>query len=367
VRDRQRLTLAAVTLGIRKSAPELASLISAVPASAAELTRQLDPGEVGVQYFVHGEKLYALTFGAGGTRGFVLDGAGLADEVERFRALMMRIHPGANVLGQALYRRLIAPLESVIAGKPLLIVPHASLHYVPFAALSDGKRYLAQKHALRVMSSASALQYLRRPVEASAAAALILGNPTLDLPSAEEEARKLGKLIAGARVLVGPQATKQALIVGGGNYRTIHIASHGEYDPDQPLESRLLLAQSGASVSIAGGEKAAGILKVTEVYGLRLQADLVTLSSCESGLGRITDGGDVIGLTRGFLYAGATTVVASLWKVADDATLELMERFYANLARMDKREALRSAQIETARKFPHPFFWAAFYLTGVGR
>jgi CHAT domain-containing protein len=84
-------------------------------------------------------------------------------------------------------------------------------------------------------------------------------------------------------------------------------------------------------------------------------------------LGRITDGGDVIGLTRGFLYAGANTVVASLWKVADDATLELMERFYANLARMDKREALRSAQIETARKFPHPFFWAAFYLTGVGR
>jgi CHAT domain-containing protein len=144
-------------------------------------------------------------------------------------------------------------------------------------------------------------------------------------------------------------------VSAGPRYRIVHIAGHGVFDAAQPLDSRLLLAP-------AAGDN--GELRVGELYALTLAADLVTLSACETGLGRITDGGDVIGMTRGFLYAGATTVVASLWQVADEATLALMERFYANLARMNKRDALRAAQLEVARKIPQPYFWAAFYLTG---
>jgi CHAT domain-containing protein len=156
-------------------------------------------------------------------------------------------------------------------------------------------------------------------------------------------------------VLIGAKATKQALTGAGPRFRTIHIAGHGVFDAAQPLDSRLLLAPAGSD----NGE-----LRVGELYALTLSADLVTLSACETGLGRITDGGDVIGMTRGFLYAGATTVVASLWQVADEATLALMERFYANLTRMNKRDAMRAAQLEVARKIPQPYFWAAFYLTG---
>jgi len=97
---------------------------------------------------------------------------------------------------------------------------------------------------------------------------------------------------------------------------------------------------------------------------MRLESDLVTLSACETGLGKVASGDDVVGLTRGFLYAGAATIVASLWKVDDRATAELMRRFYDNLGRMDKLEALRQAQLETRKAFPAPFFWAAFQLIG---
>jgi CHAT domain-containing protein len=351
--ERQRNALLAAAQGLRQAAPELASLVVVSPASANELAALLDANEVGVQYFQYGEALFALTFGPGGSRGFTLEGKDLLKDVRDFRNALTALRPQANELARRLYARLIAPLEGAIGGRPLLLVPHGALHYLPFAALHDGKQYLVQKHALRVMTSASALKYLRPAAASGPSGALIFGNPTLDLPSAEDEARLLAKLLPASRVLIGAQATKRALIEDGARFRTIHIAGHGIFEAQRPLESRLVFA----------GEE----LKVNEIYNLALAADLVTLSACESGLGRITDGDDVIGLTRGFLYAGAASVVASLWKVADEATVILMERFYANLKKMNKREALRAAQIETSRKHPEPYFWAAFYLTGAAR
>jgi CHAT domain-containing protein len=353
----QRASVSVSLDNVRKASPELASLITVAPASAAELTRLLDPDEVGIQYYVFGEQLFALVFSAQGSRGFTLPAAGLIGEIRDFRSAILRRTEQANALGQKLYARLIAPLESVIGNRALLIVPHSGLHYLPFAALYDGKNYLLEKHALRVTTSASALKFLRKGTPGPRTAALILGNPTLDLPSAEIEAKNLSRLMPESSVLIGAKATKQALMSAGPRFRTLHIAGHGVFDAAQPLDSRLLLAPSGPD----NGE-----LRVGELYALSLSADLVTLSACEAGLGRITDGGDVIGMTRGFLYAGATTVVASLWQVADEATLALMERFYANLARMNKRDAMRAAQLEVAKKIPQPYFWAAFYLTGSG-
>ena len=93
----------------------------------------------------------------------------------------------------------------------------------------------------------------------------------------------------------------------------------------------------------------------------------MTLSACETGLGRITDGGEVIGLTRGFLYAGASSVVASLWQVPDEATAALMEGFYARLPRQNKRDALRAAQLDLMRRGEAPYAWASFYLSGSAR
>ena len=357
--DQQRNGVAAAVAQLRQAAPELASLVSALPFTAAELVRLLDTDEVGLQYYLHGDRLYALVFGALGNRAFTLDGAGLIGDIRDFRAAIVQRSPQALVLAQKLYARLVAPLESALGQRAVLVVPHSGLHYLPFAALHDGKRFMLDKHALRVTTSASALKFLRHTAAVPGAPVLILGNPTNDLPSAEAEARKLARLLPGSSLLLGSGATREALFAAAPRARTIHIASHAVFDARQPLESRLMLA---SAASAATPEE--GALRVGDIYGLNLVADLVTLSACETGLGRITDGGEVIGITRGFLYAGASSVVASLWQVADDATATLMESFYTKLPRMNKRDALRAAQLELARRMPQPYFWASFYLSG---
>ena len=101
-----------------------------------------------------------------------------------------------------------------------------------------------------------------------------------------------------------------------------------------------------------------------KLYSLTLDAALVTLSACETGLSKIANGDDLVGLTRGFLYAGSSSIVASIWKVDDLATAQLMTRFYGELDKTNKREALRTAQMETKQKYPHPYYWASFQLMG---
>jgi CHAT domain-containing protein len=133
------------------------------------------------------------------------------------------------------------------------------------------------------------------------------------------------------------------------------VASHGEFDSANPLSSALLLAAP---------TREQGRLTVSDLYQLGLNAEIVTLSACETGLGRVASGDDVVSLTRGFLYAGTSTVLASLWQVDDDSTTYLMTRFYHHLHNNIRGEALRLAQLDTRARYPHPFFWAPFYMTG---
>lgn len=108
-----------------------------------------------------------------------------------------------------------------------------------------------------------------------------------------------------------------------------------------------------------------GILTVGELYEIRLPAELVTLSACETALGKVASGDDVVGFTRGFLYAGTGSIVSSLWKVDDKATSLLMQKFYMDLTATDKRSALRSAQLHVRDSYnSHPYYWAAFQITG---
>ena len=182
-----------------------------------------------------------------------------------------------------------------------------------------------------------------------------LGDPQLDLKYAQAEAQNVAKVMPNSKALVRREASESAFKRYGEGFKYLHIASHGTFNADSPLSSALLLAKDAEND---------GTLTVGELYSMRLNADLVTLSACETGLGKIANGDDVVGLTRGFLYAGSRSIVASLWKVDDEATAYLMTRFYQSLKGTSKREALRLAQIETRKKYPHPYYWAAFQLTG---
>jgi len=180
----------------------------------------------------------------------------------------------------------------------------------------------------------------------------------LALPWSEREARMIGQREKDATVLVRADATesqvKKLLPTAG----VVHLATHGELSEDDPLSSAMLLVPGG-------GED--GRLEVREVFGLDMHARLVVLSACETGLGKLSRGDELVGLQRAFLYAGTPAVVTTLWKVDDKATFELVRSFYTRLEGTGPVEALRQAQVETMRAFPHPDAWAAFGLSGLPR
>ena len=357
-----RRTLQVTRQELRSAAPELSTLVSVSSVPPEELRALIRSDETLVEYYYQGDDLYAFVLNRAGLKAVKLDGSNLANQVQVFRKGIES--PQSNDwtgASRALYARLWQPLEGEITTKNIIVVAHGALHYLPFAALQrfDGN-FLVDRHSLRLLPSASVLKFLKPTLAKKQAPVLVFGNPDLgdpklDLQFAESEAKTVTRLYPASKLFTRKAASETAFKQSATAYSRIHLASHGKFQADAPLASGLYLAGDAAND---------GLLSVGELYSMNINADLVTLSACETGLGKIANGDDVVGLTRGFLYAGSRSIVASLWSVDDKATAELMQTFYRNLASLDKSEALRQAQIKTRQVYPHPYFWAAFQLTG---
>jgi len=363
-RAQLRAAIGAARSELRRSAPELASLVSVSAAGAGQVRGMLAPDETLLEYYLDGDDAFVFVVTREGVQAKRLDGKGLEAQVRAFReALRDYGGEGYAPLARALYERLVAPAPAALDKPRLLVVAHGALHYLPWSALRDGKGFLVDRLSLRQLPSASVMQYLSGRKSAAQREMLILGDPdlgdpALDLPGAEAEARAIKGIWPGAAIYTRKAATKAAIEQDGGLYRMIHVAAHGEFRSDQPLASGILLSPSGTDD---------GRLTAGDLYGMRLNAELVTLSACETGMGAVLSGDDVVGLTRGLLYAGAGNIVATLWPVSDAETTFLMTSFYRNLKMMPKEDALRRAQLETRARYPHPFYWSGFQLTGLGR
>ncbi|MBE2234627.1 MAG: CHAT domain-containing protein [Anaerolinea sp.] len=268
----------------------------------------------------------------------------------------------AQALLQRLYQGLIAPLYPV-AGRYArwIVVPCGPLHYLPFQALFDGAAYLIQRHELSYLPGASLLRYCLAPRTAGAGAAVFGHSLDGQLPNAVHEARSIHQLLGGD-LFVEQEATPARFRAAAGRRRVVHMATHGSFRPDNPLFSGLALAD--------------GWLTTLDIFNLRLDASLVTLSACQTGRGIVGGGDEVLGLMRALLYAGAASLALTLWTVEDHTTAELMERFYRGLAQGERKgSALRQAQLafiqgDLAAATPargdatHPYFWAPFFLVG---
>jgi CHAT domain-containing protein len=346
---------------IRDQAPELASLVSVTSSPLDELRGKLADDEMLIEYYYDDRNLYAFALTRDSLRALRTDAAGLENDIRAWRRALEDSRSADHLaLSQKLHAKLIAPFSTLLDKPRLVIVAHSLLHYVPLAALHDGSRYLIDQYALRLLPSASVLKYLKtatpgRPTGVLAFGNPDLGDPRLDLQHAQEEAQAVTRMVPQSKALLRKDANESAFRLYAPGFRFLHFATHGEFRAEAPLESALLLARD---------EKSDGALTVGKLYSIQLDADLVTLSACETGLGKIASGDDVVGLTRGFLYAGASTIVASLWKVDDQATADLMRTFYRDMSKGDKQEALRRAQQAARDKYPHPYYWAAFQLIG---
>lgn len=355
----------AVAINLKKDlatrAPELASLVMVTKTSVREIQARLSKDETLVEYYACGKEWIAWVVRRGDVRAVRLGIIDVENEVREFRAALA--NPASNAyLGHArsLYRKLYQPLERLVETEHLIIVPHGPLHYLPFGALQSGRDYVIDRVSLRFLPAATVLTFLKDRSGEKSPSMLIMANPDLgdpryDLKYAQAEAIAIARITPGATLLLRDDARAAVMKTAAGRFGRIHLAAHGAFDPDGPLGSALLLA---------GSDGDPGLLQAADLFDLNLAADLVTLSACDTALGKITQGDDVVGFTRGFLYAGASSIIATLWKVDDRATMELMVSFYSRLPTATKDEALRAAQLEVRNRYPHPYFWASFQLTG---
>lgn len=360
-RSQSRSVVIKTRENLLEQSPELASLVSVTSLGIAEIRDKIQQEETLVEYYYDNKDILVFVLSTQGLNVFKLNSDKIADTIQQFRKLLM--NPGSSdylALSRRLYNRLIQPIETSLGNRNLIIVPHGALHYLPFNALHDGQGYLIERYSIRMLPSASVIKYLQTKRSSKPAGILAFGNPDLgdprqDLVYARSEALAVAQTRLQSKVLLGKDATETAFKRYGSSFQYIHFATHGQFNADTPLKSAILLAKDVEND---------GMLTVDKLYSTRLDADLVTLSACETGMGKISNGDDIIGLTRGFLYSGGSSIVASLWKVDDLATSDLMIQFYTNMKTLDKREALRQAQLQTKKKYDHPFYWASFQLTG---
>jgi CHAT domain-containing protein len=281
---------------------------------------------------------------------------------------------------QQLYDLLIQPIADLLPTDPLqqvTIIPQDELFLVPFAAIkTPNNQYLIERHTLLTAPSIQILELTHslkaqpiKPAAKSNATALVVGNPKMPslrfeleqppqplepLSGAEEEAKAIAQLLK-TLPLLGNQATETKVKAELGKARWVHLATHGILENLQGLQSALAFAPSGSDD---------GFLTAKEILKLRLNAELVVLSACDTGRGNISGDG-VLGISRSFLSAGTPSLVISLWAIPDASTADLMTHFYKNLqTQPNKAQALRQAMLTTLKQYPNPQDWAAFTLMG---
>jgi tetratricopeptide (TPR) repeat protein len=355
--------LQAVALGIGGAATEAASTI-------AGLRRRLQPGTVVLEYFQAGDELVLFVFDARRLAAvrlgpfdrilrlvdrfrFQVSKFGLGDEYTRAHADAML--SSVNRVLEELYAALIGPAaDDLVDARRLIIVPHGGLHYLPFHALIDPSGAPLVEHvdvAYAPSATVLATCYDRPSVSEEPGNRLLVGVPDPATPQVAGEIESLAKLFGPALVLAGDAATEQAFKRHAPEADVIHLASHAVFRQDNPLFSAIRLSD--------------GWLSLYDLYSLRLRASLVTLSACETGVNDVLAGDELVGLARGFFQAGAASVIVSLWAVDDASTARLMRRFYTHFeAGFGPAAAMRQAQTELRREYPHPYFWAPFLAIG---
>jgi CHAT domain-containing protein/tetratricopeptide (TPR) repeat protein len=358
---------------LRSTHPKEAALNGLLVASAREVQARLPAHSALVEYIVGNNEVsaFVLTESSVHAASVPVKVENLRAKIELFRDLVKNSQSEDwRQPAESLDSLLIEPIakRGWLKGiNRLYLVPNAVLYYLPFAALprpsNQGSHYLIEDYELEYLPAATALVYPR--IERDPQGTLLALAPAQSgLRYAQEEVRDVGDLYPkGSLVLEGRSATKQAFEAEAGRFGKVHLAAHGFFDKLDPMFSGVQLEPDAHDD---------GRLEVHEILRMRLNARLVTLSACETALGsgyfsEFPAGDDIVGLTRAFLSAGSSSVLASLWEVNDRATSDFMVGFYRELQRNGEIEALRKAQIDfihSAGQRAEPYYWAPFVLVG---
>ncbi len=357
-------TQRSIILKIKSQNEELFSLVSVQSPEPSDIQKLLDHRTTLVDYFVTDTMLYAWAIRKEGIHleRIKIGRSDLRNLASSFlSAVAAKDVEKTGLLSRKIYDLILKPVMPFISGDMMGIIPHDSLYYLPFAALSHEGRYAVDRFSIFYLPNAGVLRYVTGRQASKGLKILAFGNPYLgtknsDLPYAVREVEKIKKRIAQTTVFLGKQATKEKAMGMLGDYDIVHFATHGQFVPEFPMESSLLLAP---------GSRDDGRLTALEILRLRFRGRAIVLSACETALGISSTGTEIVGFNRSFLYAGSPSVVSTLWSIDDEATAYLMDSFYKHLERKeDVAAALRLAQLDMIRKGYAPYYWAPFILTG---
>lgn len=330
----------------------------------AELQKRLPSDTLLVSYHVLPGETLAWVVGHDNLQGLRLPigRQALHQSVERFRKAidseqLTQIRP----IAESLYKQLVAPLQ-LPPDKAVILVAHSSLHFLPFQALRGPAGWWIEERPLSYVLSANALSSGNPRLLSGLDQMIAFGNPdvgsrALDLPGSEDEVKALAILYPSTRVFTRKDASKSKVMEVAATAGVLHIAAHAFVDEIDPMHSYIKLADP-----LRKGE-----LRAQEMQSMVLrQAQLVTLSACSSGMGRVAQGDEFWGFKRAVLATGTPRLIVSLWPVDDFATSTLMQAFYKAAAGMPSGQALRQAQLELIRNpaTSQPHRWAPFVLVG---
>lgn len=424
-----------VKAAIRKNSPQYSALTQPQPLGLKDIQSQLDPGTVLLEYSLGAERSYLWAVRPDSLKAFELPKREEIEKVAQqvneslvartiFKSLETPAQRKARIAASdakfqeaaaELSRIILTPAMAEFGARRLVVVADGALQYVPFAALPTGSRNgyrpLILDHELVSLPSASAFAVQRRNLEnrkPAPEAIAVLADPVFSIGDARFKAaaparegqeqystRIIEHLPGGGKgqlaiprlpftrweadqiLAVAPAGSSlkaldfranRAIATSGelSRYRYVHFATHGYLDTARAGFSAIVL-----SLFDREGKPEDGFLREHDIYNLKLPAELVVLSACETGLGKAVTGEGIYGLTRAFMYAGARRLVVSLWNVNDKATAALMQRLYSGMLRTGKTPAaaLRAAQIELLRHrdWQSPYYWAAFVMQGEWR
>jgi CHAT domain-containing protein/Tfp pilus assembly protein PilF len=389
-RSARRLDLEAFEARLYSAHPSLrVQRGAAAPFTLADVAKVLPTASTAVlHYVVARDRAYLFVLTRDGAvpvlKAFVLPGSSrsLAAMAHRFRERIANRDLMFGDEARRLYDRLVAPAESALAGKThVVVVPDGALWNVPFQALRDQRqRYWIESTAISYAPSITVLRETQRQPAATPRTLLAMGKADFDssatgpglqpapeqrpLPEAERQIRSIGSAYGAARstTYVGREAREDRFKAEAPRYSVLHLASHGVLDETSPFYSHVVLSPG------SGGSSEDGLLEAWELLDLKLDAELVILSACETGRGRITAGEGTVGTMWALFVAGARASVVSQWKVEATSTTVLMTEFHRGLAagQGTKAELLRRATVAVLEhaRYAHPFYWAPFVLVG---
>lgn len=331
------------------------------------LLSMIDDNEFVIEFYTIENDVYVFKLGSNYSELNIVDLSILNSIIEGINKALFDPEHDLNRIFEDAFKAIITDESlNIISDKSIVtFIPSGVMHNFPFSALRYNGNFLIENHYVRVLPAFELVAALPDIEPKNTLEILALGNPSVspeyDLPGAEVEVMMISSLFPQTQVLTGSDASYCFLNNYSQGFDILHIAAHGEHNPDSPLDSFIQLSPC----STQNQTSTDGRFTASEFYNLSLDTDIIILSACQTGISSFSHGDEFFGLNRSLFYAGTKSIISTLWDIPDKETVTLMSHFYKNIQNLSFYESLAESQRMMIQNGHDPYYWAGFYYSGV--